>query len=264
MSPFPSTSVLVPSLAFAFASTPVATVAQSIADRVAQVRDGWAALEFAARPGVCGHGRNIMTYSDHRRNDFWESGCDAGPVRVLVTVKDGRAVDIDTYVGGQWRADSRLTNLGAVPVARAVDYLLGLTETERGEIAKQAVLPARLADSVEVWPRLLRVARDRNRPSEVRKGVIFWLAHEAGERVAESLQTFVDDTDEDRQVRESAIFAISRLEDGQAVPRLLQIVREHPDPHMRKQAMFWLGRSEDPRALALIEELLTESSARRP
>ena len=29
------------------------------------------------------------------------------------------------------------------------------------------------------------------------------------------------------------------------------------DPEIRRKALFWLGQSEDPRALALFEELLT-------
>jgi hypothetical protein len=248
--------------ALAIMATPAS--AQSLAERVAAVDSGWAALEFAARPGVCGQGNNIMTFSGGGPNEFWESGCDAGPVRVLLTVREARVTALQTYVGGRWRADPRLTNLGRVPATSAADYLLGLIETQDDEVAKRAILPARLADSVDVWPRLVRLARDRERPSEVRKSVIFWLAHEAGERVARSLQTFVDDAGEDREVRKSAIYAISRLRDGQAVPRLMRIAREHPDPHMRKQALFWLGRSEDPRALALIEELLMGSAARRP
>ncbi len=34
--------------------------------------------------------------------------------------------------------------------------------------------------------------------------------------------------------------------------------RSHPDPEVRRKALFWLGQSGDPRALALFEELLTK------
>jgi hypothetical protein len=33
--------------------------------------------------------------------------------------------------------------------------------------------------------------------------------------------------------------------------------RTHRDPDIRRRAIFWLGQSNDPRALALFEELLT-------
>jgi hypothetical protein len=42
----------------------------------------------------------------------------------------------------------------------------------------------------------------------------------------------------------------------EGVPALLRIARSNPDPELRKTALFWLGQSEDPRALALFEEIL--------
>ncbi len=42
-----------------------------------------------------------------------------------------------------------------------------------------------------------------------------------------------------------------------ALRKVKRFRREHRDPRVRKQAIFWLGRSGDPRALVLLEELLT-------
>src|SRR5205814_2074346 len=42
-----------------------------------------------------------------------------------------------------------------------------------------------------------------------------------------------------------------------AVTALIRIARTHPEPGVRRKALFWLGQSGDPRALALFEELLT-------
>jgi hypothetical protein len=41
------------------------------------------------------------------------------------------------------------------------------------------------------------------------------------------------------------------------VAALIQIARTNRDPEIRKNALFWLGQSHDPRALALFEEILT-------
>ena len=41
------------------------------------------------------------------------------------------------------------------------------------------------------------------------------------------------------------------------MPALIRVVRTSRDPERRKTAMFWLAQSKDPRALDLIEELLT-------
>jgi hypothetical protein len=40
------------------------------------------------------------------------------------------------------------------------------------------------------------------------------------------------------------------------VPLLIQTARTNKNPVVRKQAMFWLGQSKDPRALAFFEEIL--------
>jgi len=37
---------------------------------------------------------------------------------------------------------------------------------------------------------------------------------------------------------------------------LIQVARTHRNPAVRKQPMFWLGQSKDPRALAFFEEIL--------
>ena len=37
-----------------------------------------------------------------------------------------------------------------------------------------------------------------------------------------------------------------------------RIARTHRDPAIRKKALFWLGQSEDPRAITLFQELLTK------
>jgi hypothetical protein len=40
------------------------------------------------------------------------------------------------------------------------------------------------------------------------------------------------------------------------VPALIRIARTNPHPELRRTALFWLGQSEDPRALTLFEEIL--------
>jgi HEAT repeat protein len=61
----------------------------------------------------------------------------------------------------------------------------------------------------------------------------------------------------DREVREQAVFALSQRPRDEGVPALIRIAKTHNDPEIRRRAIFWLGQSNDPRALALFEELLT-------
>lgn len=227
-------------------------LAQSLADRIAAVGTGPVRFSFDAREGVCGNGRNISWRSE---TPDWEPWCQPGPVRVALQLDQRQVVDLDTYVGGRWRARQAVaTDLGTVTPAEAVAYLLTIARTGTGKVAEHAVLPVALAD-LETWPDLLQLAKDGSRPRGVRKSAVFWLSQAAGEAAVEGL-TGIIATDEDLEVKKSAIFALSQIKDGDAVGSLIQIARTNKDPRLRKNAIFWLGQSEDPRALALFEELL--------
>ena len=47
------------------------------------------------------------------------------------------------------------------------------------------------------------------------------------------------------------------MPDGEGVPQLIRVAKTNRNPEVREQAVFWLGQSEDPRALDFIEQILT-------
>lgn len=228
--------------------------AQSVARRIDAVKDGTIRMAFAARPGVCGNGRNNISVRGHDR-DEWASDCEEGPVRVALDRSRGKTIALRAYVGGRWRGTDAV-DLGTVPSREAAEWLVQLAES--GEMASEdAVFPATLADSAEIWPALLRIARNERAPSKARRSAVFWLGQAAGEAATRGLDSIVGDPKGDREVRESAIFALSQRPKDEGVPALIRVVRSNPDPELRKKALFWLGQSGDPRALSLFEELLT-------
>jgi len=230
-----------------------AASAQSLAQR-AQVRNGEVRFSFATRPEVCGVGRNIHVV---HATDDWEADCEHGPARVVLSWRDGALVDVDTYVAGRWRpAGEGVVDLGTVPAAEAANVLLDLAGRVTGKAGDDLIFPATIADSVEVWPRLLTLARNEKVPRATRKNAVFWLGQAAGDRVAAELGGLATDDNQDREIQEQAVFALSQLHDGGGVPLLLDIARTHKDPKVRKNAMFWLGQTNDPRAIALFEEIL--------
>jgi len=85
---------------------------------------------------------------------------------------------------------------------------------------------------------------------------MFWLGHKAGEKALGVLRDAVDDPD--TEVQKQAIFVISRRPNDEAVPMLIRIARTHAKPEIRREAIFWLGRTGDERALAFLEELLSK------
>ncbi|HXE57085.1 MAG TPA: HEAT repeat domain-containing protein [Gemmatimonadales bacterium] len=245
----------------ASAAEPLA--AQSLAERVAAAPEGAVRFHFAARPGVCGDGRHLIRHGRHgvmirgagpRGTHGDDCVCGEGPVRITLTLRDRRVTALAVAVGAD-RAGAG-TDLGAVAAGDAARYLLDLASS-RSPAAGDAVFPATLADSVVVWPDLLRLARNHRADRTVRKQAVFWLGQAAGDEATEGLAELAGSDREDREVREHAVFALSRLDDGRGVEPLIRIARTNRDPEIRRKALFWLGESEDPRALALFEELLT-------
>jgi hypothetical protein len=241
---------------------------QSIASRVARVSNGTVRMTFAARPGICGSGNSIRNSSGSRnswgnnwnisRDVEWESDCSMGPARVVVDRRGGEISDLRFYVGGRWRpAAADVVDLGTVPAREAADYLVSIAETEKGSMGHKAIFPATIADSANVWPALLKIARNADLPRETRTQSVFWLGQAAGESATRDLNDIVVDNSVDREVREQAVFALSQRPREEGVPALIAVARTNKDPEIRKKALFWLGQSNDPRALDLFEELLT-------
>ncbi len=257
-------SMRLAAMAIALAATGSTALAQSIASRIASVRDGTVRFEYPAREGVCGNGRgNISirtnrgtsTYTSSRRAREWEDECEPGPVRIALDVARGEVTDVRAYVGGRWRGDADL-DLGTVAAKDASDFLLGLAARSDAQPAKEAIFPATIAEGVTVWPQLLRIAKDTDRPRDVRNGAIFWVSQAAGEAATQGLQEIIDDPSGDREVRKSAVFSMSQRPKDESVPALIRIAKAHKDPEIRRTAIFWLGQSRDARALAYFEEVL--------
>ena len=97
----------------------------------------------------------------------------------------------------------------------------------------------------------------RDPEGDVRGQALFWLAQKAADRAAEAIHNAIrDDPDED--VKEKAVFALSQLPGSEGVTELIRVARTNRNPEVRKKAVFWLGQSRDPRALAFIEEILSQ------
>jgi hypothetical protein len=254
----------------ALASVAHGVMAQSIASQVARVSNGTVRMTFAAKPGICGSGNSIRssnargrtTWGDNWNNSRdveWETDCGLGPARVVIDRRGGEPIDLRLYVGGRWRpAASDVVDLGTVPAREAADYLLSIVESDRGSIGKKAIFPATIADSADIWPRLIKVARNPDLPRESRTQSVFWLGQAAGDAATANLSSLVLDNSVDREVREQAVFALSQRPRDEGVPALIAVAKTNKDPEIRKKALFWLGQSGDPRALDLFEQLLTK------
>ena len=237
--------------------------AQSIADRVHAAPNGTVRFSFTARPDVCGSGNSVYVGSNSSNRSAgsnadveWDADCGHGPVRVVIDVRDHTETGLRSYVGGRWRAVSGVTDLGTVSSQAAATYLVSLARRAPAAVGHKAIFPATLGDSVKIWPSLMQLARDASVPNQTRKDAVFWLGQMAGDAVTANLADLAAEDTVDRAVRESAVFALSQRPKDEGVPALIHVAQTNRDPSVRKKALFWLGQSNDPRALSLFETIL--------
>ncbi len=232
-----------------------AASAQSLAQRLGSANDGTVRLSFAARPGVCADDADGIKVG--HPSDEWQPDCQPRLVRVALSLLDRRVHSVRTYVGGRWLPHKAAVDLGTIGAREAAEYFLALAEqTGDTGVGGDLLLPAVLADSVTIWPSLVRIARNERASDETRGRAVFWLGQAAGEEAGQALDSIAGDDRGDREVRKQAIFALSQRDRNEGVPALIRIARTNTDPVLRKTALFWLGQSEDPRAISLFEEIL--------
>jgi HEAT repeat protein len=86
---------------------------------------------------------------------------------------------------------------------------------------------------------------------------VFWLGQVASDRATAGLKEMVGD--ENTEVKKAAVFALSQMKTENSINALMDLARNSKDREVRKSALFWLGQSNDPRALALFEEILLKN-----
>ena len=219
-----------------------------------------AVFEYPARDGVeiCERGirlgeRKVEWWT---RDGRWETGrCVTDVVEVELTRRGGRVVDVEIVRPAHERAE-RATRLGAVAAEDAVDFLLSLSRSGASDdAAEDALFAAVLADTPDVWRRLLVLAKDRSLDGDVRERALFWVGQEAAEVVtAELIDIAVDEGEQG--VREAAVFALSQRSADEAVPALIGIAEGADQAETRRVAMFWLAQIEDERVVDFFERIL--------
>jgi hypothetical protein len=213
-------------------------------------------MTFATRPGVCGDGRGSVWVQDLRRDaSFGDRGftCIAGPVRVSLGRADGHTVSVRKCVAcrGSGMADG--IDLGEVPANDAARYLLSVAHGMAGRNADDAIAAAAFADADNLAPDFDRLVRDDAATLHARKQALFWLG-----QTAESSKELValDGALKGSSLREHYTFVLSQRRDDPSLDKLIDLARHDSDRHVRKQAMFWLGQSKDPRAIQFFRDVL--------
>ncbi len=102
---------------------------------------------------------------------------------------------------------------------------------------------------------LLGLARDPSQGIEMRKQALFW-AGQAGVPITELTGLYAQVGD--HAMREQLIFVYSQRDEPAALEKLIEIAKRDPNPELRKRALFWLGQSEDSRAVEALQEVIEQ------
>jgi HEAT repeat protein len=145
--------------------------------------------------------------------------------------------------------------LGNARGRRGYEVLRRLASSDSSEeFRKHVTFALSQSKEPEAIDTLIVIARN-DHASEVRGQALFWLAQKAGRKAAGAIQDAID-RDPETEVKKRAVFALTLLPRDEGVPELIRVARTNRNLAVRKQAMFWLGQSRDPRALAFFEEIL--------
>jgi hypothetical protein len=287
-----------------FTLLPSALAAQSLVRQIDRVRNGTVQLTYASRPGICGDGREtirsgssiVVLPSMFGRGHSDMDACFTGPVRVAIGRSDGETISYRVHVGGRWTPIADATDLGIVSAPGAARYFLDEAQRAGGRNTEYALAAAVFADSVDLTPDLVRIARSSDAKRELRGRAVFWIAtyddpaatrtlrQLAGEdgldedvRGAAIIALGSDDiTDDDvtwlrnlyphlsEKLRDNVFLAVSRS-DGPTASRWLASISTNSaeSEHTRQQAMFWLGQGRGPTSdLVRLYDKLDEPSLR--
>jgi HEAT repeat protein len=90
---------------------------------------------------------------------------------------------------------------------------------------------------------------------ELRKQALFW-AGQTGSIDVAKLGTLFDKAT-DPEFKNQVIFVLSQKgRSPEAIDKLIDIAKNEKDHELRKQALFWLGQSHDPRAVKALQEII--------
>ncbi len=246
------------------ATLPLPLASQALAARVSKLPDGVAQFNFTARDGACGDGHTFYrVVSLNGVNDSYGSFngdgssqiCTRGPVRVVIERADRRVVSLRTFVGPLASSEG-ITDLGAVRPQDAVEFLMGIASTSEGSVSSNAIMPAAIADSVNIQTQLLAIARDQSLARETRRSAMTWLSRDgrSAPSLGPALLAIATDGADNQSVRQQALRSLARLEAGAGIPALIRLASDREGGWTAREALTSLSQSGDPRSREFIRE----------
>lgn len=121
------------------------------------------------------------------------------------------------------------------------------------KLREHAIFALSESQAPDAYAHILAIAH-KDPAEHVRSQAYFWLAQMNDARAKDDIIAALTSESSD-EVREEAVFALSQLEDT-ADEALIAVLRGDFPRAVKKQALFWLGQSGSPEAMAYFDEAL--------
>ncbi len=133
-----------------------------------------------------------------------------------------------------------------------------LTSDASRFVMKKAVFALHEIKGPESWDKLVSLAKD-NANQDIRKEAIFWLSQRHDKDASSVLLQIIRQESSSRSIKDKTVFAISQLKEPYATNTLIQLIKGSDGRFVKKKALFWLGQSNQPEAMEVLEDILTAS-----
>jgi len=123
------------------------------------------------------------------------------------------------------------------------------------KVRKKAIFALSETETEAGVDELITISKKHKDP-DLRANALFWLSQNdvSIKKITAIKEAVYNDTDQ--KVQEKAVFALHELDNKTGLDELINIAKNHNSTRIRKKAIFWLGESNDERAIEALEEIL--------
>jgi hypothetical protein len=251
----------------------IAVTSPATAAELTLPADGWASWQVPAvdgAPAWCCT-RKPCSLDGNRSSYGMQDGDSAtDAVNVYARVSGGKVDSLQVYAAScPVETKTPMHDLGDVAPDDSARWLIARVRQDDGDAVThrtigEGALTALALHRGDVAGNALAGFARQDARAETRKQALFWLGIVRGnEATSERVINEALRKDPDGDVREHAVFALSRLPGARATHALIAIAEDQSIPReQRKRAVFWLAQSESDSAQAYLDRVLARSSTR--
>lgn len=125
------------------------------------------------------------------------------------------------------------------------------------DVREAAIFAINQSSDPRVADWLMGIVEDSSQDMDARENALFWYGQRSGDadvnRLLELYRTIPEE-----ELREAVLFGLSQRanRDESALLALIDIARTEENPELVENALFWLGQSDDPRAAEVLLEII--------